>query len=138
MFDPLTLLAVAGTFLLAGTVKGVIGLGLPTVSLGLLTAALDLTTAMALLHFDTEACDAIVLEVGLGGRLDSTNVCAPSLSVVTSTGYATAAAQTSIANHAVCRTPVIIRHLRWTWRHRHVHVGTDLRASGRRSRAFCR
>ncbi|MEZ5855812.1 MAG: sulfite exporter TauE/SafE family protein [Hyphomicrobiaceae bacterium] len=44
------MLAVIGvTFLLAGTVKGVIGLGLPTVSLGLLTAALDLPTAMALL-----------------------------------------------------------------------------------------
>jgi len=40
---------VAFTFLLAGTVKGVIGLGLPTVSLGLLTAATDLTTAMALM-----------------------------------------------------------------------------------------
>ena len=29
--------------------KGVIGLGLPTVSLGILTATLDLTTAMALM-----------------------------------------------------------------------------------------
>ena len=33
----------------AGAVKGVIGLGLPTVSLALLTLALDLPTAMALL-----------------------------------------------------------------------------------------
>ncbi len=49
MPDPPTLIAIAVTFLLAGTVKGVIGLGLPTVSLGLLTAALDLTTAMALM-----------------------------------------------------------------------------------------
>lgn len=49
MFDSLAITAIAGTFLLAGAVKGVIGLGLPTVSLGLLTAALDLTTAMALL-----------------------------------------------------------------------------------------
>ncbi|MDH3689468.1 MAG: sulfite exporter TauE/SafE family protein [Gammaproteobacteria bacterium] len=49
MFDATTVLAIVGTFLIAGTVKGVIGLGLPTVSLGLLTAALDLTTAMALL-----------------------------------------------------------------------------------------
>lgn len=40
---------VAATFLLAGTVKGVIGLGLPTVSLAVLTVALDLPTAMALL-----------------------------------------------------------------------------------------
>ena len=46
----------------------------------------ELTTALALLHFDLSQCDAIVLEVGLGGRLDSTNVCAPSVSVVTSIG----------------------------------------------------
>lgn len=46
----------------------------------------ELTTALALLHFDTTDCDAIVLEVGLGGRLDSTNVCAPSVSVITSIG----------------------------------------------------
>lgn len=38
-----------GTFLIAGAVKGVIGLGLPTVSLALLTVALDLPSAMALL-----------------------------------------------------------------------------------------
>jgi uncharacterized membrane protein YfcA len=49
MFDFVTVAAIAGSFLLAGGVKGVIGLGLPTVSLGLLTAAFDLTTAMALL-----------------------------------------------------------------------------------------
>lgn len=47
--DPAILALIAVTFLLAGGVKGVIGLGLPTVSLGLLTAALDLTTAMALM-----------------------------------------------------------------------------------------
>jgi uncharacterized membrane protein YfcA len=41
--------AIALTFLVAGTVKGVIGLGLPTVSLSLLTVILDLPTAMALL-----------------------------------------------------------------------------------------
>lgn len=45
------ILLVAATFLLAGAVKGVIGLGLPTVSLALLTAASDLTTAMTLLLF---------------------------------------------------------------------------------------
>lgn len=49
MFDALSMAAIAATFLLAGTVKGVIGLGLPTVSLGLLTAAFDLTAAMALM-----------------------------------------------------------------------------------------
>jgi len=43
------ILAVTGTFLLAGMVKGVIGLGLPTVSLALLTVAFDLPSAMELL-----------------------------------------------------------------------------------------
>ena len=46
--DASTLL-IAATFLGAGLVKGVIGLGLPTVSLAVLTVAFDLTTAMALL-----------------------------------------------------------------------------------------
>lgn len=41
--------AVGAAFLLAGFVKGVIGLGLPTVSLALLTAVLGLPQAMALL-----------------------------------------------------------------------------------------
>ncbi len=49
MFESMTLLAVAATFLLAGTVKGVIGLGLPTVSLAILTVVIDLPSAMALL-----------------------------------------------------------------------------------------
>ncbi|MBA3447708.1 MAG: sulfite exporter TauE/SafE family protein [Pseudaminobacter sp.] len=49
MLDAALLFAIAATFLLAGLVKGVIGLGLPTVSLALLTAALGLPQAMALL-----------------------------------------------------------------------------------------
>ena len=48
-FDAVTLATVAAIFVLAGGVKGVIGLGLPTVSLGLLTATQDLPTAMALM-----------------------------------------------------------------------------------------
>lgn len=44
----------------------------------------DLTTAMALKHFAQRECDAVVLEVGLGGRLDSTNVVTPAVSVITS------------------------------------------------------
>lgn len=44
----------------------------------------DLTTAMALAHFADRGVDAVVLEVGLGGRLDSTNVVAPALTVITS------------------------------------------------------
>jgi hypothetical protein len=49
LFDVTTVFVVSGAFFIAGAVKGVIGLGLPMVSLGLLTAALDLHTAMALL-----------------------------------------------------------------------------------------
>lgn len=51
--DPATLVILIATFLLAGAVKGVIGLGLPTVSLALLAIAFDLTTAMALLLVPT-------------------------------------------------------------------------------------
>ncbi len=40
---------IGGSFLLAGFVKGIVGLGLPSISLALLTAFLDLPTAMALL-----------------------------------------------------------------------------------------
>ena len=49
MFDPIALTALTLTFLLAGMVKGVIGLGLPSVSLALLAVIFDLPTAMALL-----------------------------------------------------------------------------------------
>ncbi len=44
----------------------------------------DLTTAIALMHFAQRKVDIAVLEVGLGGRLDSTNVCQPAITVITS------------------------------------------------------
>lgn len=44
----------------------------------------EIITAVALLHFAEANADWVVLEVGLGGRLDSTNVCHPTVSVVTS------------------------------------------------------
>jgi len=47
----------------------------------------DVTTAMALVHFADRKVDAAVLEVGLGGRLDSTNVCEPLVSVITSISF---------------------------------------------------
>ncbi|MHB8898438.1 MAG: bifunctional folylpolyglutamate synthase/dihydrofolate synthase [Thermoguttaceae bacterium] len=47
----------------------------------------DIITAMALVHFARQQVDTAVLEVGLGGRLDSTNVCRPELSVITSISY---------------------------------------------------
>jgi len=43
----------------------------------------EITTALALLHFVDREVDVAVLEVGLGGRLDSTNVCLPEVSVIT-------------------------------------------------------
>ncbi|MEQ8787496.1 MAG: folylpolyglutamate synthase/dihydrofolate synthase family protein [Pirellulaceae bacterium] len=47
----------------------------------------EITTAMALLHFRRRNVQAAVLEVGLGGRLDSTNVCQPLVSVITSISF---------------------------------------------------
>lgn len=49
MFDPSTVLAILATFFVAGIVKGVIGLGLPSISLALLTVVINLPTSMALL-----------------------------------------------------------------------------------------
>jgi dihydrofolate synthase/folylpolyglutamate synthase len=42
---------------------------------------------MALLHFVRRGCTWAVLEVGLGGRLDSTNVCQPRVAVITSISF---------------------------------------------------
>ena len=58
-------------------------------ALGTLIARLDVsvfeaTTALALDHFAREAVEVAVLEVGLGGRYDSTTVGAPAVSVLTS------------------------------------------------------
>ena len=47
----------------------------------------ELMTAVALTHFARCACDIVVLEVGLGGRLDSTNViAAPDVAVIARIG----------------------------------------------------
>jgi uncharacterized membrane protein YfcA len=69
MFDAGTLLAVAGTFFLAGAVKGVIGLGLPSVSLALLTVVLDLPSAMALTLVPTFVTNVWQSSVGGNGRV---------------------------------------------------------------------
>ncbi len=47
----------------------------------------EVTTAMAFLHFARAHVAAAVLEVGLGGRLDSTNVCRPEVCVITSISF---------------------------------------------------
>ncbi len=44
----------------------------------------EILTAMAFLHFADEQVDVAVIEVGLGGRLDATNVITPLVSVITS------------------------------------------------------
>jgi uncharacterized membrane protein YfcA len=62
-------LIVAATFLLAGTIKGVIGLGLPTVSLAILTVVLDLPTAMALLLVPSFATNLWQASIGGNARL---------------------------------------------------------------------
>jgi dihydrofolate synthase/folylpolyglutamate synthase len=43
-------------------------------------------TAMAFLQFARRSCECSVIEVGLGGRLDATNIVEPEVSVVTSIG----------------------------------------------------
>ncbi len=44
----------------------------------------EVLTAAAFIHFARKKTDAVVLEVGMGGRLDATNVVRPVLSVITS------------------------------------------------------
>ena len=46
----------------------------------------EITTAMALLYFAEKNVDFTILEVGLGGRLDATNVITPMASVITNVG----------------------------------------------------
>jgi dihydrofolate synthase/folylpolyglutamate synthase len=46
----------------------------------------DFTTAMVFLYFKQKMVDLAILEVGLGGRLDSTNVVDPLLSIITNIG----------------------------------------------------
>ncbi|MCL2152371.1 MAG: bifunctional folylpolyglutamate synthase/dihydrofolate synthase [Oscillospiraceae bacterium] len=48
----------------------------------------ELITALAMKHFLNSRCDIVVLEVGMGGELDSTNVIEkPEVAVITSIGY---------------------------------------------------
>jgi dihydrofolate synthase/folylpolyglutamate synthase len=47
----------------------------------------EIITVLALLHFAQQQVDWVVLEVGLGGRLDATNVVTPAVSVITPISY---------------------------------------------------
>ena len=47
----------------------------------------EVTTAAAFYFFAQQNAEAVVLEVGLGGRMDSTNVCQPLVSVITNISF---------------------------------------------------
>jgi dihydrofolate synthase / folylpolyglutamate synthase len=47
----------------------------------------EVTVAMAFDYFASQQVDIAIVEVGLGGRLDSTNVIRPELSVITNIGF---------------------------------------------------
>jgi dihydrofolate synthase/folylpolyglutamate synthase len=47
----------------------------------------EITVAMAFTWFAQQQVDIAVVEVGLGGRLDSTNIITPEISVITNIGY---------------------------------------------------
>jgi dihydrofolate synthase/folylpolyglutamate synthase len=47
----------------------------------------EMATLLAFLHFRHNQVDIAVIETGLGGRLDPTNVITPLLSIITSIGY---------------------------------------------------
>ena len=46
----------------------------------------EITFAMAIKHFVNEKCDICIIEVGLGGRLDATNIISPILTAITCIG----------------------------------------------------
>ncbi len=47
----------------------------------------EITVAMAFEYFKQQQVDVAVIEVGLGGRLDSTNIITPELSIITNIGW---------------------------------------------------
>ncbi len=46
----------------------------------------EITWVMALVHFQKQGCQICVIETGLGGRLDATNLITPLLSIITNIG----------------------------------------------------
>lgn len=47
----------------------------------------EVSVAMAFQYFATQNCDIAIIETGLGGRLDSTNIITPILSIITNISY---------------------------------------------------
>lgn len=59
----------------------------PYLDAGTKLTTFEITTALAFLYFFREKVNAAVIEVGLGGRLDATNVIDPVVTVITSISY---------------------------------------------------
>jgi dihydrofolate synthase/folylpolyglutamate synthase len=59
---------------------------IPELDLAFEPSFFELTFALALVYFKSENCDICIVETGLGGRLDATNVITPVLSVITNIG----------------------------------------------------
>lgn len=95
MTDPYSLAIIAFTFLLAGGVKGTIGLGLPIISVGVLVAIFDLTTAIALIIIPAFVTNVWQATVG-GNALVILNRLWPFLSVAIATVWIGAIALTTV------------------------------------------
>jgi dihydrofolate synthase/folylpolyglutamate synthase len=59
----------------------------PHLDAGTELTTFEITAALAFTHFARQGVDAAVIEVGLGGRLDATNIVVPEVSVITSISY---------------------------------------------------
>ena len=67
---------------LAEEVRGVVSR-----SAGFSPTFFEVVTAMALLYFERKKTDIAVIEVGMGGRLDATNILTPEVSVITNISF---------------------------------------------------
>lgn len=73
--------------------------------------AFEMTTAMALAWFAQQECDVAVVEVGLGGTLDSTNIVDPTISVITTLDFEhTAVLGSTMAEIAANKAGIIKPH----------------------------
>jgi dihydrofolate synthase/folylpolyglutamate synthase len=59
----------------------------PILDRGTKLTTFEITTALAFVYFVRQQAGAVIAEVGLGGRLDATNVVSPLVSVITSISY---------------------------------------------------
>ncbi|MCF8233399.1 MAG: bifunctional folylpolyglutamate synthase/dihydrofolate synthase [Bacteroidales bacterium] len=72
----------------------------------------EMTVGMAFKYFEEQKVDIAVLEVGMGGRLDSTNVVRPELSIITNISYDhTDFLGESLEKIAVEKAGIIKKHL---------------------------